>query len=86
MTYIRTLMSGEDPGGPPGIQWADRTAFVFPWINIVFWGLGVPLGSGRVVQLGLGRLADVPHAVPQESAWQAVARVDQRRRRNRGTC
>ncbi len=24
MTYIRTLMSGENPGGPPGIQWADR--------------------------------------------------------------
>ena len=44
MTYIRTLVSGEDPGGPPGIQWADRTAFVFPWINIVFWGMGVPLG------------------------------------------
>ena len=44
MTYIRGLVSGEDPGGPPGIQWANRTAFVFPWINIVFWGMGVPLG------------------------------------------
>ena len=44
MTYIRTLMTGEDPGGPPGIQWGNRTAFIFPWINMVFWGLGVPLG------------------------------------------
>ena len=44
MTYIRTLVSGEDPGGPPGVQWTARAPIIFPWINIVFWGMGVPLG------------------------------------------
>ncbi len=31
-------------GGPPGEQWVDRLAIVFPWVNIVLWGLGLPLG------------------------------------------
>ena len=44
MTYIRALMTGEDSGGPPGVQWANRAPIIFPWINIVFWGMGVPLG------------------------------------------
>ena len=44
MDYARRLNSGEDPGGPPGVQWTNRPAIVFPWINIVFWGMGVPLG------------------------------------------
>ncbi len=44
MNYSQALNSGDDPGGPPGVQWTDRTPIVFPWINIVFWGMGVPLG------------------------------------------
>jgi hypothetical protein len=44
MDYARRLNSGEDPGGPPGVQWTNRPAIVFPWINVVFWGLGIPLG------------------------------------------
>jgi Dolichyl-phosphate-mannose-protein mannosyltransferase len=31
-------------GGPPGEQWAHRTVILFPWINMVVWGLGLPLG------------------------------------------
>lgn len=31
-------------GGPPAEQWTDRTAIVFPLINMVMWGMGLPLG------------------------------------------
>ena len=31
-------------GGPPGEQWTNRPAVVFPWLNMVLWGLGLPLG------------------------------------------
>ncbi|HET7087083.1 MAG TPA: glycosyltransferase family 39 protein [Anaerolineae bacterium] len=44
MAEIQSVISGENPGGPPGVQWTDRKAIVFPWVNIVFWGLGLPLG------------------------------------------
>ncbi len=29
---------------PFGWQWANRAAVTFPLINIIFWGLGIPLG------------------------------------------
>ena len=31
-------------GGPPGEQWANRLAIIFPLANMVFWGMGLPLG------------------------------------------
>jgi hypothetical protein len=31
-------------GGPPGEQWAHRLPIIFPWINMVLWGMGLPLG------------------------------------------
>ncbi len=29
---------------PPGQQWTDRAPLLFPWINMVVWGMGLPLG------------------------------------------
>lgn len=29
---------------PFGHQWTDRTPIIFPWRNMVFWGMGLPLG------------------------------------------
>ncbi len=29
---------------PPAEQWTDRAAIIFPWINMVVWGMGIPLG------------------------------------------
>ncbi len=43
MAEVRGLMSGS-VDTYPGHQWAGRTPLVFPWINMVFWGLGLPLG------------------------------------------
>ncbi len=34
---------------PFGHQWADRPAIVFPLINLIFWGLGLPLGLAACV-------------------------------------
>jgi len=31
-------------GGPPGEQWANRTPIIFPFVNMVLWGMGLPLG------------------------------------------
>jgi len=43
MAEIRSLMSGK-VDTYPGHQWTNRTPLVFPWGNMVFWGLGLPLG------------------------------------------
>ncbi|MBN1259818.1 MAG: DUF2298 domain-containing protein, partial [Anaerolineae bacterium] len=43
MKFIRELVSGTIDT-PPGHQWANRLPIIFPWINMVFWGLGIPLG------------------------------------------
>ena len=31
-------------GGPPGEQWTGRAAILFPLVNMVLWGMGLPLG------------------------------------------
>jgi YYY domain-containing protein len=43
MKYIRRLMVGEIDV-PYGHQWTNRAPIVFPWYNMVIWGLGIPLG------------------------------------------
>ena len=43
MRYIRDLVNGK-ADTPPGHQWTNRTPILFPWRNMVFWGLGLPLG------------------------------------------
>ena len=43
MEMIGRLIAGE-VDYPPGHQWAARTPYVFPWVNMVQWGLGWPLG------------------------------------------
>ena len=40
---IRVEQSGEIDL-PSGRQWTNRTPMVFPWVNIVVWGMGLPLG------------------------------------------
>jgi YYY domain-containing protein len=45
MQYAQQISSGIGVSGyPPADQWADRPAIVFPLVNIVLWGMGLPLG------------------------------------------
>jgi len=43
MAEVHMLMSGS-VDTYPGHQWTNRTPLLFPWVNMVFWGLGLPLG------------------------------------------
>lgn len=42
-------------GGPPAEQWAARPALIFPLMNMVVWGMGLPLGL--MAWYGFGRAA-----------------------------
>jgi len=35
---------GGDVDLPSGRQWTDRAPIIFPWVNMVVWGMGLPLG------------------------------------------
>ena len=41
---VASAESNGDGGGPPGEQWAHRTLVVFALVNMVMWGMGLPLG------------------------------------------
>lgn len=43
LTTARALVTGEYDF-PPSQQWVGRTAYLFPWINMVLWGMGPLLG------------------------------------------
>ncbi len=43
MAVAQAESSGQG-GGPPGEQWTNRTVLVFPFVNMVLWGMGLPLG------------------------------------------
>jgi YYY domain-containing protein len=43
MLEVYNLVSG-NIDYPPGDQWTNRAPILFPWTNMVVWGLGLPLG------------------------------------------
>ncbi len=43
MRSVQRLVTGVDDF-PPSQQWVNRTAYLFPWQNIVLWGMGPALG------------------------------------------
>lgn len=38
---------------PSGRQWTNRVPVIFPWINMVLWGMGLPLGLAAWAGWGL---------------------------------
>ena len=43
ISSLKDLLSGQNDY-PPSHQWTGRNDYLFPWVNIVMWGLGLPLG------------------------------------------
>lgn len=43
MRTINLIIKG-DADQPPMLQWANRTPFLFPWTNMVIWGMGIFMG------------------------------------------
>mgnify|MGYP001078117429 CR=1 FL=1 len=43
LSQIRAEQSGE-LDFPSGRQWTNRTPILFPWKDMLFWGMGLPLG------------------------------------------
>ena len=42
----KELKSFDNPNSyfPPGVQWIKTKAYIFPLKNIIFWGMGLPIG------------------------------------------
>ncbi|HEX2986610.1 MAG TPA: DUF2298 domain-containing protein [Chloroflexota bacterium] len=51
--FVQKLVSGE-VDQPPSVQWANTPAYIFPLRNLVFWGMGLPLGVVGWVGLVMG--------------------------------
>ncbi|HRJ19553.1 MAG TPA: DUF2298 domain-containing protein [Bryobacteraceae bacterium] len=65
---VGRLVSGE-ADVPPGHQWAGRTPLLFPWVNMVVWGMGLPLGLAAWAGFGLaasrlGAITGFRHLIP----------------------
>ena len=75
----RRNVSGE-VDTPPNHQWANRTPLLFPWQNMVLWGMGLPLGLAAWAGWGIAgwrilRRREWVHLVPV--TWVAVLFLQQ---------
>lgn len=50
---LQQLKAFDDPNSlyPPGIQWITTKRIIFPFKNIILWGLGLPLGIISIIAL-----------------------------------
>ncbi len=46
-----SLEESNGGGGPPAEQWTNRPAIIFPFTNMVLWGMGLPLGLAAFAAL-----------------------------------
>ncbi|MBX0327826.1 glycosyltransferase family 39 protein, partial [Oscillochloris sp. ZM17-4] len=79
LTTVRGLVSGEYDF-PPSQQWVGRAAYLFPWTNMVLWGMGPALGlaawAGWIlfgvlsVWRSVGPKHSAPTVAPEPSRWR----------------
>ncbi len=62
MRMVRGLVNGS-VDMPPSHQWAGRKVYLFPWWNMVAWGLGLPLGLAAWSAFASVGVSLVRHAV-----------------------
>lgn len=48
---VASAQNNGEGAGPPGEQWTNRPAIVFPLVNMALWGMGLPLGLAAWVGL-----------------------------------
>lgn len=51
LDFQRSAISGEAMF-PPQWQWVDKTPYLFPFINVIVWGVGLPIGATAVFGIG----------------------------------
>lgn len=49
--YVSNLSSNPDDGWPPSNQWFGRVKYLYPYWNLMVWGLGAPLGIAATLGL-----------------------------------
>ena len=70
-----SMGSKGDIDAPPGHQWASRTPFVFPFVNMVVWGMGVPLGLAAWAGFLLAAWQIVRGLTVRTNAWAVQAHL-----------
>jgi YYY domain-containing protein len=63
---IASAQNNGEGAGPPGEQWTNRPAIVFPFVNMVLWGMGLPMG----IAAWAGLLWALRQVI-QKTNWQA---------------
>ncbi|MFA6369271.1 MAG: glycosyltransferase family 39 protein [Candidatus Shapirobacteria bacterium] len=43
LNYLKSILLNKDVFYPPEIQWLSKTVIIYPFQNIILWGLGLPL-------------------------------------------
>lgn len=53
VSSLKTLSNLSSPNVffPPSVQWLSKTKLLFPFQNIIFWGLGLPLTLSIIISL-----------------------------------
>ncbi|GAB4529610.1 MAG: hypothetical protein OHK0046_49630 [Anaerolineae bacterium] len=49
--YVSGLSRNATDGWPPSVQWFERISYVYPWANLVLYGMGLFLGVVATVAL-----------------------------------